>query len=336
MPKEILIYGSIHQFSAADFINSINELESSDDLAVRVNTGGGSPEYGFGMVAKIGEFEGNKSIKIDGKAFSWGAFSCLYVPAENIEALDVSEFMFHRAAYPSWFEKDAEFFTDEIKSNLLRMNKNLEKAMRNRIDVSKFEEITGTKIKDLFSMESRIDVFITAQDAKKIGLISKINKITPTKKAEIDSEMVSIAAKYETVIEKQKPKPEVKKNIKDKPKTIKKMTIEDLRANHPEVYNKVFNLGSEAGIATETDRVGAWLTFVDVDAETVSKGIKDGEQLSNTAMAELSRKQFSKEVIADVKADNADDIDPVDPKPEAGAKSESEVELDALLNLDKN
>lgn len=301
MPKEVLIYGQINEHSSSEFIDSINELEANDDLVVRVNTSGGSPEYGFGMVAKYAEFSGNKILKIDGKAFSMGLFFVVY--ADSSEALDVSEFLIHRAAYPAWFEKDPEFFTEELRGNLARNNKNLETAFRNKVDVAKFEALKGVKVKDIFSMEGRIDVFLSAKEARDIGLIDKIIKITPAKKAEIESTMIEMAAKYgENVNKPVTPVAEVK------PDKLKKMTKEEFKASNPEAYNEIFNAGVKTGSDNEKARIDAWMVFADVDIEAVQKGIESGAALSARDTAELSRKSLNIEAVAKIERDSEGNI----------------------------
>jgi len=323
MIKEVLLYSNINEYSSAEFINSINELEDSDELVVRVNTKGGNPEYGWGMVAKFAEFKGKKSVKVDGQAHSMGLMFLAY--ADNVEILDVAEGVLHRAAYPSWFEQ-SENFSDELKGNLERINTSLMTAFKNKVDVSIFEQIKGVKLKTVFSMDDRIDVFLTAKEMKKIGLVNKVNKITPKKAAELvaignkDESVISIAAEY----------------IEDKPKNNNKMTIEDLKANHVEVYNKVFNLGSTAGVADRNDTVNAWLTFNDVDAKAVSEGIKSGDKLSQAKSMELMRKEFSKDALAKEAEGTTPEVAPVEEvKPDANAKSAGELEIDALITADK-
>lgn len=325
MPKELLIYGQIADYTSSDFITKMNEVEENEDLVIRINTNGGSPEYGWGMAAKFNEFKGNKLVKVDGKAYSTGLFFLAY--ADNVEALDVSELMIHRAAYPEWIEK-SEYFTESMKGNLDRINLSLRKAVEAKIDVSKFEQLKGVKMKDIFSMDNRIDVFLTAKEAKEIGLINNVVKLTPTKKAEISSFMdVQIAAEYKPF------KQEVVKAVKEeevKPKIENKMDINKLRAEHPELFAQVLKQGADA----ERDRVGAWMAFVDVDAEAVTKGIKDGDVLSATAMAELSRKMFSKDTLtkaADASAPAVDAAKPNDKDAEASKIEDFSKNVDELL-----
>ena len=325
MIKEVLIYSDVTGRSAADFITQVNEIEEGDSLTVRVNTDGGSPEYTYGIVSKFNEFEGDKLVKIDGKAYSAGLFFACF--AENVEALDVSQFLVHRAAYGSWFE-ESTYFTEALKANLASINKDLETAFRNKIDVDKFESLKSVKqknitVKDIFSMDDRIDVFLTASEAKKIGLISKINKITPSKKAKIDAGMMQIAAKYNLKVEEEV-KPVVEANNNKPNKNNINMTIEKFKAEHPGVFAEVRAIG----VAEERDRVGAWQVFADADPEAVAAGIKSGKPLTSTETAELTVKKVSAASLAALALGNAE---PVLTDAEKAAKATA----DALLEDDK-
>ena len=240
---EILLYGSIDGESSSDFIEDFTEkTANNENVLVRVNTSGGNPEYTMGMVAKFSEYKGKKKVQVDGKAYSGGMFFCCY--ADEVEALDVSQFLLHRAAYPSYYENDSSFFTEPIKENLISINRDLRKAFEAKVDVALFEKIKKCKLDEVFSLDDRIDVFFTAQEALQVGLISKINKITPTKKAEIDSyinsKMVQIAAEYKGAIQEEI----IKTNI---------MTLEELKAKHPELYAEAIDKGVKKGIAKESD-----------------------------------------------------------------------------------
>ena len=314
---EILLYGSIDGESSSDFIEDFTEkTANNEDVVVRVNTPGGNPEYTFGMVAKFSEYTGKKKIQVDGKAYSGGLYFLCY--GEENESLDVSEFLLHRAAYPSYYENDVEFFTDAVKGNLERINKSLRKAFEAKVDVPLFEQLTKCNLDEVFSMENRVDVFFSADIAKKVGLISKINKITPTKKAEIDSyinsKMIQIAAEYkgaETQIE----------NFK-----INKMTLDELKAKHPEVFAQAFELGAISGIAKEKDRVKSCLVFAEIDLVGVKAAIESGEALTATAMAEFMLKTASKKTLETIEEEAAPEVKTKEVSTKEKAKEEAEKE----------
>ena len=107
---EILLYGSIDGESSSDFIEDFTEkTANNEDIVVRVNTPGGNPEYTFGMVAKgFQNIQVRKKFKLMERHYSGGLYFLCY--GEENESLDVSEFLLHRAAYPSYYENDVEFF----------------------------------------------------------------------------------------------------------------------------------------------------------------------------------------------------------------------------------
>jgi ATP-dependent protease ClpP protease subunit len=309
MQKELLIYGSIDAYSSSEFIKEFSNSEATE-LTVRINSNGGNPEYGFGMIAKFKEFEGKKKIKVDGKAYSMGAFFLAY--ADEVEALDVSEFLVHRAAYPSWFEKDSQLFDENTKGNLERINASLRSAFENKVDVAKFEEIKGVKVKDIFSMDNRLDVFLTAKEAKKIGLIDRIVNITPSKAAEINSYVEAMASYDKGLL--------IKSELNQNPI---KMTIDKLKAEHPEVFASVVALG----VAQERDRVEACLAFVEIDAKGVKEAIEAGKPLSQKQMAEFAMKAFNNNALEATKKEAAA---PVATAPVEATKTEKEAEIAAF------
>tara|TARA_R110001632_G_scaffold89055_5_gene192187 strand:+ start:2646 stop:3626 length:981 start_codon:yes stop_codon:yes gene_type:complete len=297
MAKEILLYSEIYSYSAVDFINQMNDADGKD-ITLRINSPGGDVLDSYGMIAKFAEYQGNKKIKVDGKAYSMAAFFLAY--ADEVEALDVSEILIHRAAYPTWYEAREDFKDSDDYKALVSTNKSLRTALENKIDTEAFDKISKYSLDEIFSMESRLDSNLTSKQALKIGLISKVNKLTSKMSAEIEGHVKMTAQKFSGT--------ETKTELNNKPNKSNKMTANELKANHPGVYSEVLALGSESGIKAERDRVGAWLAFVDADTETVVAGVKDGESLSQTAMAELSRKAFSVANLKTIEANSEEAV----------------------------
>ncbi|MBL4809480.1 MAG: ATP-dependent Clp protease proteolytic subunit [Phycisphaerales bacterium] len=325
MLKELLVYGIIFAQSSIDFIKSFAEVNDDDELVARINTDGGDVLYGWGMIAKFIEHKGPKTVKVDGKAYSMGAYFCAY--ADNVEALDVSQFMIHRAGYSAWFE-NSEYFTDELKTNLEEVNKQLKAALKNKIDVAKLESLKGIKFNDIFSMDGRIDVFLNAKEAKQIGLINKITKITPKRMNAINSEMTRIAATF-TGVDNIEP---TVATIEDEQVKLKNktMTVEEFKAAHPEAYKAI----QKGAVKKEQDRVNAWLKFNDIDAKAVAEGIESGDDLSQTAMAEFSKKMFSAQALEKIEKDGADPVETPEGKSTPPAKK-TELEIfEAKVNVD--
>jgi ATP-dependent protease ClpP protease subunit len=285
---EALLYGSINDYTAEIFVNRIAEISAmdSESLEVLINSNGGNPEATWGGVGMFSAFTGDKSVAIHGKAYSMGLFYAMYAPKENVSCLDVSQGLLHRAAYGEWFES-SEYFTEDLKANLANINAKLMEATKNRIDVAALESIMakqkgleGKKFKDIWAMDTRINVMLTAKNLKEIGLVGKIIKITPSKTASINASIQQCAASYNGGVEDMLlpvaqvaepiPTPEAEKTT-----TNKVMTKEDFQAQHPEAY-KAIVVGAQA---QERSRVMAWMKFNNIDAEAVKAGVESGDSL---------------------------------------------------------
>lgn len=320
MAKQVLLYTSIYSYVAADFIKNVDDAKSQD-LEIRMNTSGGSPEDAWGMIAKLQAHTGKKTVKVDGRAYSMGAFILAY--CDDVECLDVSDFLIHRAGYSEYLEASLDFMTTDVWENLNRINGFLRQALEAKIDVNKFKQVTGYTLDQVFSTEGRLDVSINAEQAVEIGLVNRIVKITPDKK----KELAVIAAEFNGIRPKQStavPAPVAEVKPTQTPtKKYTNMTIEQLKAEHQAVYQAAF----KEGVEQERDRVGAHLAFIDVDSENVIKGIKEGSALSSTAMAEYTVKAIAKGHLGNVSADSAAAVKTGEqPTTTAGKKDDPQVE----------
>lgn len=335
MAKDVLVYGSIDDYYVEEYFEAINEaVELNEEVQVRINTPGGDVETGWGMIAKFLELTVPKKVKVDGKAYSMGLFFLCYT--DNSSALDVSQFLLHRAAYSEWVESEPRLFTDERKKHLADINKKLRTAFENKVDVAVFEQITGHTLDEVFSMDSRLDIFFNAKEAKKMGLINEVVTITPAKKAEINAKMFTIAAKHTS---RNKPDPIIAPNSTNsnlnKPKnTI--MTLEELKAQHPALYAQAV----QNGVNQERDRVGAFLAFAQIDAEKAIAGAKGTEALSATAMAEFTVIATQKAALGTIASESPKAVVTTTPPAPESVKTadqlrleKEEAEINALLGL---
>jgi len=249
-------------------------MEDGEELTVRINTPGGDPEAVWGMVARLQALSTPKYLKVDGQASSAGFYLLCYF--DEVECLDVSSFIVHRGKH--WRE-DFGLMEDSHWKELDMINGHLRKALEAKIDVPKFETITGVKIKDIFDNKQRIDVMLTAKQAKQVGLVSKINTITPAKKKEIVAlAQANRGEVYERVAA-------FDNNPTPPQKTTSMLTLDELKQQHPNVFAEAFNKGVEA----EKDRVLAFMEFADVDIVAVKAGIEGATELKGLALAKLSK-----------------------------------------------
>lgn len=322
--KEILLYDSIYSATSQKFVTDL-EAAKDEDITVRINCDGGEVECGWAMIAKFAEHKGKKNVKVDAKAHSMGALFLCY--ADDVECLDVAEFLIHRASYGDWFEK-SEYFSEALKGNLERMNQKLRAAFEGKVDVKKFEELKGVKVKDVFSMEHRIDVFLTAVEAKKIGLVNTITKITPAKRAEIETYAAKIAARYT-------PTPEATPVIEEeiKPENQPVMTLEELKTKHPEVYAAAVKAGKDA----EKERIEALLVYNEIDPEGVKKAIEAGTAVGPKMMAEMQLKMNAKSSLQTTEEEGKEKgeggTEEVKPEAEGKEKAKADFMKDVRKNL---
>lgn len=323
MAKEVYLYGYMYSQTAMDTMREI-EAAKGGDLVLRINSDGGDVMGSYGSIAKFQEFEGKKSIKVDGKANSMALFFLTYANSE-VEALDVSEFILHRAAYGQWFEK-SEYMTAEMWAYLDGVNSKLRTALEAKIDVEKFEKIKGVKLDEVFSNENRIDVVLSAKEAKQIGLIDKIVQITPQRKSEIEAMSMKVAASTMGL----KIAPIEANQEKQTIETNNKMNIEKLKTEHPDVYAQIVALGVEQ----EKDRVSAWMVFADVDADAVKAGIESGKFMSAKETAEFGRKTFAKTEVEKIEANSTKEVKTEKVEEKATAQMSEVEKLEASMKAD--
>jgi ATP-dependent protease ClpP protease subunit len=310
--QEILLYGGIYSFSAEDFISRLNELKG-EDVTCRINCNGGDVFAGWGMIAKMTEHTGKMTVKVDGIAASMAAFMLLF--ADNVECLDASSFVFHRA--------DGYTSTEEDKAWLASINANFRKKMESKIPAAAWKQVTGKSYDDLFNPETRIDCMLTAKQAKELGIVSKINKMSVAEaknvKALADKYRFTaeIPAEITAVLESEIPEP-TKPII-----PIKMKTVAELLAAYPEL---VAQIQTEA-VNAERDRVGSFMAFSEIDPVAVKAGIESGKPMSQTQMSEFSLKAIQAKTLGTIETGKPT---PVAAAPET-EKTEAEKKQAAFL-----
>ncbi len=331
--KTILIYSGIYSFVAEKFIQQLNEIPKDEDVIVRLNSPGGSVFAGWGMIAALKERTGKNILKVDGHAASMGFMLSLYF--DEVHALDVTKFMVHRAS--GYVENEDD------KKLLDSVNQDIRNKLEKRIKQDEFEKITGITIDELFNSEKRRDIWVSAKEAKKIGLVHQIDRLEPEEMKAISQTLVAFSTFSEDQdsngieydndenmhgrIEENDNKNKI--NVEQK---IQIMTKDELKTQHPDVYNAIFNEGKEAGkedgIKAERTRVKSYLAYLNIDNERVVKAIKEGDEFTSDVMAELNVKASSMQTLNDLEKDNTKNVKQETPKP----KDEDEEKSKVLVN----
>ncbi len=313
MPKELLIYSPLWDFTAETVVNQLNELPEMEDLTVRLNTPGGNATAGWAIISKLSERSGKLKGIIDGQAMSMGAIMLVFF--DEVIANDTSRIMFHKAAFASW-QDPSESELNLLKTVNTQFKDKLSKKVKGREGAKEF-------LAKVFEPDVRNDVELTPIEAKKLGIVDKVRKLEP--KAEY------IGTQIVAIVESKKETPS---GDSDKSK-IKIMDKATLKAENPSLYAAILAEGHDAGViegtAAERDRVGAWAVFNEINPEAVKAGIESGKPLTATKTAEFNLQIAKGDKVEAAKEDNPDAIDT---KTEVLTKEEIQAKKDKDL-LDK-
>ena len=318
MAKEVFLYGGIYDYTAEYFMREINSVEEGEDYTIRLNSPGGSVFAGLGIISKTVERKEGMKLKVDGVAASMAFAFVASLDPTQVEANESAMFMVHRASMNVYDETDQKLL-DTLNA---QMYKNLTK----NIDLDAFEAIAGRTLKNIFDSSEVIDVWLTAKQAKKIGLISKVYKLDAATARAKGLAFASAAASYS-------------KKEKEPKQIINKMDKGTLKAEHPAVYAQILAEGEAIGVAkgvkAESERVKTWEVFRATSPEKVTAGLatvfapSDAQKAEMTLEAALGKKpgtpdENKKPVVAVTETELT-----------AEKKSTAKIDADAQALLDK-
>jgi ATP-dependent Clp endopeptidase proteolytic subunit ClpP len=307
--KQILLYSPIFSFTAETFINQFAQLDPNEDVVIRVNSPGGSVFAGWGMTKAMQDHKGKVTVKVDGIAASMAFYLAMF--ADEVEALDVSRFLVHRA--------DGYTNSEDEKKELANINAIMRGKLEKRIGADVFQQITGVSYDEVFDENQRKNVWISAKDAKKIGLVDKITRLEP-------KEIEAMNETFYAFSESLQGSSDVQGSTQEKPiinnnQTDKKMTINDLQAQHPELYAQVVALG----VKQEQIRVKSWIAYLDIDKENVTASIKDGKEFTPDVMSEMAVKMQAKATVAAIEKDSTEKVTTEKPNDKTAEQKEVEA-----------
>jgi ATP-dependent protease ClpP protease subunit len=304
MAKELYIYSPIYSYVAEAANKELSRLEEGEDITVRINSPGGEVNAGFSFLSKLSELKGKKTAIVDGRAMSMAANWLVFF--DDVIANDTSDLMFHKAAFPEWYKA-----TKQELENLDKWNNRVESKLSKKVS----DKDGGSDfISKVFQKDTRNDVYLTASQAKKLGIVTKVRKIEPTAYHNVD-----IVAMRDTNISADTKETKNKKTNMNTP--------EELRAQNPALYASVFGLGEESGEEKgrkkEKIRCAAWGVYAKLDPERVQKALSGDDEVDASVMAEMSLKMVSNQQIDNHKEDNAPPV-----KPTETVKTEEEIKAE--------
>ena len=302
-PKIIYLYTYIYDGSVKDIMQQIDEC-MGDEVTIRENTGGGSVFATVGLCDLIAE-HGNVTIDVQGIAASSGANLLPY--AKKVTCLDISTFLLHRA--------DMYVESEEEKALLAKVNKDLRAKLELRVNADVFKDVTGYTLDQMFDPNQRLNIWLDAKQAKKIGLVDKVRKLEPAERDAINARFMGMAAEHVPT--------------KEEPSNKKIMTKGELLKDHPAIYAEIV----AEGVAKEKDRVESCLVFAEVDLAGVKAAIASGQNLSAKQMSEFSMKIMSKAALGIIEGESPAPAPTGEEKPGEKPKTETEKSLEAFEKL---
>ncbi len=296
MKKAVNLYFAIFNYTADYIVNTMEEYEG-DEFTMRINSPGGDVFAGYGLCSKMREMDAKVIAKVDGIAASMAGLILLF--ADEVHMGTQARIMIHRA--------DARVDNEEQQAFLDGVNSDLKEMLKERIDGEKLKELKGVTLRQIFDPKQRLDVWLSAKEAKDIGLVDKVIKLKPSKINALENFMPSIAAMgYSTPeinqeIETKTPIGAMESPVEQIQTKTESMTAEEFQMKHPDAYKAITKKAAKA----ELDRVNAWLKFVEVDAEAVKKGIEGGGPIGQADYADFMAKLAKATATANLAAEGA-------------------------------
>ena len=237
---EIPLYSPINSDTASAMMQYLGWMNDGDNTTVRMYCPGGEVEAAWGIAAKMQEMRAKGctfTAKVDGMAASMAGELLAYF--DNTEALSVSNIMIHKASLGLDPETGEEIVpTPTQKEQLDKINKDLKSALSAVVDNIVLKAIKGYDLNDLFAPDKpRVDCWLTAKEAQKIGLIKTVVALNPVTK-NIMAKAVALAYNPAEL-----PKPTAGTAGQ---KSNAKMTAEELKKSDPECYKAIFTAGAKA------------------------------------------------------------------------------------------
>jgi len=320
MPKELYIYEPLYSYTQKDIIAQINAF-GDEEFVTRIDCPGGEVSAGWSIISKLSELSQKKKAVMDGNASSMAAIMLLFF--DELIVNDTSEGMFHKAAYPSWYDP-----TESEAESLVRINK----IFREKLEATK---MPSDIIERIFMPDVRNDVYVSAQELVDYAIATEIRTLDIAEREACRNKATAMAFARSSKNENNQ--------TDNSNKTNKKMTAEEFKVSNPDAYASIVEVGQKQ----ERTRVNAFLHTISAEEKSLSarsiSAIKNGEQYIE-AMPELNSLAIAETRKAAAIAENIEDVEGEDTPPGADGKElnggdgksqldKDQAEVNALLGI---
>lgn len=322
------------------------ELASAngDDIKLEISSPGGFVFDGIDMFNQLKNYSGKVHTHLTGLAASMASY--LALAGERITAESNAVYMIHNPSSSLYSAdyRDAEKYADYMRGLTALMAKTYakrtgktEKEIRKLMDEESFffgDEMKAAGFVDemieLEKRESKDDALAYAKlsiedcSAKMKGLdkykedlnkVAAVLKIEPENKIEDQTVKVIIET---DIINTQNKKAQIPAVAGDnKNGGVKIMNLDELKAQHPALYNEVFNLGKKAGKDEMSVNIQAHAKWFKADPEAVMSAIEKGEEFTMAHLSTYTQSQLVKNAVKERMEENPGEINPADDKTKA-------------------
>jgi ATP-dependent protease ClpP protease subunit len=322
------------------------QLKEADgeDVRIEISSPGGFVYPGLAMFNLIKNYSGNTTTHLMGLAASMAAYISLAGETRTSERTGV--FMLHEVSISATGNSKDMFLAGRLVKGLTNLTAKV------------YSERSGIPLKEIKEMMAA-ETWLFGDEIKKAGFV---HEITNTDKTETKDDAIAFAKlQYEECItlmaknnheniNKAVALLEVENNIEEQPQNSFKneivnkpaitgagknkmevvMTLEQLKAEHPDLYNKVY----KAGAADRQDLINAHMQWIDIAPEAVKKNILEANEPSREIVSAYTRAAANVSNLDDRKEDDPDDIVVSNDDEKDEATKEKEM-LDRVMNFSR-
>lgn len=268
----------IDNWSVPDAINQI-EQEAEQDLEIKMFSYGGSVLSGFELGKTIQDRSKTTNVDVAGMAASMGAVLLTFF--DKVIASNTSQFLIHPVAA----------YNTKLKKN---SGQNIFDTLSAKLNLDVFEEIAGKPLNEVIfgDRTDENDIWLTAEEAQRIGLVHEIYQIAPDSKNEIDSVLDNCPWKRPST------------NTIEPDNNTNKMDVNKLKSEFPQVYASIFSEGTKS----ERVRIQTLNEYREFDAERVDNMIESGESVNASFIKEMAGKAKANAVANAIEEGNEGEV----------------------------
>lgn len=240
-------------FNSLDFLKEMNAIPAENELYITINSHGGDIDTARSIYTQLTAHKGKITIRVNGVAMS-AATIITSVPGAHVIMPQGSLMMIHRASCMTYGNAE----------NLRKMADTLEKY---ESDIIGFYMAKTGKTETEIREKVNAETYFNPQEAVEFGLADEIDDKTIVKNCTMENNIVNVnglsvdmvffAHAPESFINKAEQHVSAVENQAEKKEDNPMLTLETLKAEHPEIVDAIRNEALKEGAKAERARFQA-------------------------------------------------------------------------------